>query len=54
MWCTEETDLTPGMQYFEMGLRFVSLSEEARRLIDRFVDSDCHFWPDEDATLSGL
>ena len=54
VWCTEETDLTPGMHYFEMGLRFVSLSDEARGLIEAFVDSDCHFWPDEDNTLSGL
>jgi hypothetical protein len=54
VWCTEETDLTPGMHYFEMGLRFVSLSEEARSLIAAFVESDCHFWPDEDNTLSGL
>jgi hypothetical protein len=54
VWCTEETDLTPGMHYFEMGLRFAELSEEARGLITAFVESDCHFWPDEDATLSGL
>jgi uncharacterized protein (TIGR02266 family) len=54
VWCTEEADLTPGMHYFEMGLHFVSLSEEERSLIAAFVESDCHFWPDEDATLSGL
>jgi hypothetical protein len=53
VWCAKETDLTPGMHYYEMGLRFVSLSQPALSAITAFVDSDAHFWPDEE-TLTGF
>ena len=47
-WCTKESDLTMGMHYFETGFRFVSLSSEAQEAITAFVESDAHFWPDEE------
>jgi hypothetical protein len=53
-WCAKETDLTPGMQYYEMGLRFDPLPEETHRVLAAFVESGFHFWPDEESTLSDL
>ncbi len=47
-WCTKESDLTMGMHYFETGFSFVSLSSETQEAITAFVESDAHFWPDED------
>ena len=50
----EETDLTPGLQFYEMGLRFAEMPEEARHVLAAFVESGFHFWPDEESTLSSL
>lgn len=54
VWCAEETDLTPGLQFYEMGLRFAEMPDEARRVLAAFVESGFHFWPDEESTLSSL
>jgi hypothetical protein len=51
VWCAQEEDLTPGMHYYEMGLRFVEVPKHALRALCTFVDNEAHFWPDEDTLI---
>lgn len=37
VWCTREDDLVPGLDYYEAGLRFLSISDEAVAALARFV-----------------
>ncbi len=48
VWCMEESDLTPGMQYYEVGLRFIDLEPAVQEAIVEFVSTEQHFWPEED------
>ena len=48
VWCMRETDLTPGMHFYEMGLRFVTLSPTHVEALALFVEDSACFWPDEE------
>ena len=57
MWCTEERDMAPGLTYCEVGLRFLEISGDDRRLLEEFVDQSRGYQevadPDEDTGWHG-
>lgn len=48
VWCGAEPDLLPGMDYYELGVRFPDLPSDVRAAIDRFVEEDDFFGPEGD------
>jgi hypothetical protein len=53
VWCMLETDLTPGLHFYEMGVRFVSLPPEHEEALSAFVEDSACFWPDEEDPPAG-
>jgi hypothetical protein len=47
VWCTCESDLSPGLMFCEVGLRFLGLESEDRTVLDQFVDDNANFWGDD-------
>ncbi len=42
IWCMRESDLSPGMIYYELGVRFVDVPPHVQRLLDTFVERTVH------------
>lgn len=38
VWCTQETDLAPGMTFYEVGVRFLAVPPREHELLVAFVD----------------
>ncbi len=38
IWCMRDSDLSPGMIYYELGVRFVDLPPHAQALLESFVE----------------
>ena len=57
MWCTEERDMAPGLTYCEVGLRFLEISGDDRRVLEEFVDQSRGYQevadPDDDSGWHG-
>lgn len=47
VWCTCEEDLSPGMMFCEMGVRFLDLEGRDRAAVEQFVEDNANFWADE-------
>ena len=37
IWCTQETDLAPGMTFYEVGVRFLAVPPREHKLLVAFV-----------------
>jgi len=38
IWCMRDSDLSPGMIYYELGVRFVDVPSDVQGLLDSFVE----------------
>ena len=50
MWCFSDEERSPGLRYYEMGLRFRGLPEREAEEIDRFIEESL----DPDSVDSGF
>ena len=46
VWCTCEAEHTAGVRFYEVGMRFLDLSDQARSLILAFIQGAEPVWPD--------
>jgi c-di-GMP-binding flagellar brake protein YcgR len=51
VWCTRDTDLAPGMTFYEVGLRFCTLSAEQGELLQDFVDHTARYCSADDPNV---
>ena len=38
IWCMRDSDLSPGMIYYELGVRFVDVPPQVKGLLESFVE----------------
>ena len=54
VWLTPEADRVPIMHFYEVGVRFLDLSEDDRAEIAQFVANTANYWLDEAESESAL
>ena len=42
IWCMRDSDLSPGMIYYELGVRFVEVPPQVKGLLEAFVERTVH------------